>query len=463
MTAVNNKKELFETMPVRKAIATMAIPTIISQLINLVYNVVDTFFIGRTGNTDMIAAVTVAFTLFMLTIAFSNLFGVGGGSLMARLAGKGEYERAKNVSAYAFYGAIIISLSYSLLIAIFMNPILTVLGASSDTLIYAKQYVNNVVVLGNLPIILSATMAHLIRNAGYSKQASYGLSLGGILNIAFDPLLMFVILPKGMEVFGAALATLVANAISCIFLFIVYKNLGKTTSLSTSLIKAKDIRKEETKELYTVGIPSAVLNALFDVANMFLNSNMARYGSSAVAALGIVMKVERLPNAMNIGICQAMMPIVGYNYSSGNRKRMNETIKTATVLGLSICAICIALLEIFAKPITSVFVNANSVSAKGAIETLVIASFFLRIRCLASPLQFMNYRSSFCMQAMGDGKDTLTHAFVREMVFYVPAMYILDYLFGMNGLVFSLIVGEGCGMILAIILLNNWLKKKNID
>lgn len=252
MTTVNNKKELFETMPVRKAIAAMAIPTIISQLINLVYNIVDTFFIGRTGNTDMIAAVTVAYTLFMLTIAFSNLFGVGGGSLMARLAGKGEYERAKNVSAYAFYGAILISIVYSLLVLLFMNPLLTLLGASVDTIGFAKQYVNNVVVFGNLPIILSATMAHLIRNAGYSKQASYGLSLGGILNIVLDPLFMFVILPKGMEVFGAALATLIANIVSCIVLFIIYKKLGKTTSLSTSLIKVKEIRKDEVKELYTV-------------------------------------------------------------------------------------------------------------------------------------------------------------------------------------------------------------------
>ena len=461
MTITNSKKELFETMPVRKAIATMAIPTIISQLINLVYNIVDTFFIGRTGNTDMIAAVTVSYTLFMLTIAFSNLFGVGGGSLMARLAGKGENERAKNVSAYSFYGAIIISIVYSLIIYIFMNPLLTLLGASIDTIGYAKQYVNNVVVFGNLPIILSATMAHLIRNAGYSKQASYGLSLGGILNIALDPLFMFVILPSGMEVFGAAVATLISNIVSCLFLLFIYHKISNSTSLSMSFTKAKGITKEEKNELYSVGIPSALLNALFDVANMFLNSNMAKYGSSAVAALGIVMKVERLPNAMNVGVCQGMMPIVAYNYTSGNKKRMNDVIKNATYIGLTICFICIVLLEVFAKPITGVFVNVNSSSAKGAIETLTLASLFLRIRCLASPLQFMNYRSSFCMQAMGDGKDTLIHSFMRQLIFYVPAMYILDAIFGINGLVCSLIVGEGLGMILAVVLLNRWLAKLN--
>ena len=459
MTIRRDKKELFETMPVRKAIATMAIPTIISQLINLVYNIVDTFFIGRTGNTDMIAAVTVSYTLFMLTIAFSNLFGIGGGSLMARLSGKGENERAKNVSAYSFYGAIVISICYSLLILIFKEPLLYLLGASIDTIGYANEYVNNVVILGNLPIILSATIAHLVRNAGYSKQASFGLSLGGILNIVLDPLFMFVIFPKGMEVYGAALATLISNIVSCLVLLTIYRRIAKSTSLNMNLKLAISINKDDKKELYAVGIPSAILNALFDVANMFLNSNMAKYGSSAVAALGIVMKVERLPNAMNIGICQGMMPIVAYNYSAKNRKRMNEVIKTATTIGITISAVCICLLELFARPVTGVFINANSSTAKGAIETITLAVTFLRIRCLASPLQFMNYRSSFCMQAMGDGRDTLIHSFMRQLVFYIPSMYILDAIFKEKGLASSVILGEGLGMILAIILLNHLLKK----
>lgn len=459
----NSKKELFETMPVKKAIATMAIPTIISQLINLVYNVVDTFFIGRTGNTYMIAGVSVAYTLYMMNIAFSNLFGIGGGSLMARLSGQGKDNEAKSVSAYSFFGAIVIALIYSLLLVLFCNPLLNLLGASTDTIVYARQYVYIVLVIGNVPIILSAVLAHLIRNAGYSKQASFGLSLGGILNIILDPIFMFVILPSGLEVFGAALATLVANIISFIVLLSLYINVSYTTPLSINLNVAKQIDRNNIKELYSVGVPSAILTGLFDVANMFLNAKMAFYGSSAVAALGIVMKAERLPNAINIGICQGMMPIVSYNYTSGNHKRMKEVIDTATIIGFVVCVVSMALFEIFAKPITSVFINTNSSSAKGAFETLALATFFLRVRCLSSPFQFMNYRSSFCMQAMGDGKGTLLHAFVREIVFYIPFMYILDYLFGLNGLICSLLAGEGCGMIFAIILLNRWLRRNGVN
>lgn len=457
----NEKTELFESMPVPKAIAVMAVPTIISQLINLVYNVVDTFFIGRTGNAYMIAAVSVAYTLYMMTVAFGNLFGIGGGSLMARLAGRGEHEKAKGVSAYSFYGAIVIALLYTVLMIIFCEPLLNILGATEATIGYAKQYVYVVVAIGDVPIILSAVMAHLIRNAGYSKQASLGLSMGGVLNIILDPILMFVILPDGQEVLGAALATLFSNIVSCVYLLTVYLRLGKKTSLSTNIAFAKKLPKQEIKELYSVGVPSAILTGLFDLANMFLNSKMAAYGEEAVAALGIVMKAERLPNAINIGICQGMLPIIAYNYSSGNRKRMKEVIKTATIWGMIICVFSMILFEIFAGPITSVFINTKSDAALGAAEALAFAAMFLRVRCLASPLQFMNYRCSFCMQAMGDGFGTLLHAVVREIVFYIPFMYLLDWLFGVNGLIFSLIAGEGMGMFVAIYLLSRRIKKAN--
>lgn len=456
---VNNEKTaLFERMPVKKAIAVMAVPTIISQLINLVYNIVDTYFIGRTGNSYMIAAVSVAYTLYMMTVAFGNLFGIGGGSLMARLFGRGEYERAGNVSAYSFYGAIVIAAIYSVIISICCNPLLRLLGASDQTIGYARQYVYLVVVAGDIPIVLSAVMSHLIRNAGYSRQASLGLSLGGVLNIILDPIFMFRLLPGGYEVLGAALATLISNIVACLYLFIIYYRLSSQTALCLKLSRAVRIHSVDRMELYSVGVPSAVLTGLFDLANMFLNAKMASYGESAVAALGIVMKAERLPNAVNIGICQGMMPIIAYNYSSGNRTRMKEVIRTATVYGLIIALVSTGLFQILAKPISGIFINTQSDAAVGAAETLAFAAFFLRIRCLASPLQFMNYRCSFCMQAMGDGKGTLLHAIVRELFFYIPFMYVLDYRFGVNGLITSLIAGEACGMVMALILLKRHMK-----
>ena len=455
----NSKKAVFETMPVPKALATMAIPTIISQIINLIYNIVDAYFIGRTGNSYMMAATSLTLTIMMMTIAFSNLFGVGGGSLIARLLGQKKDGEAKAVSAFSIYGAVTISILYSLLIGLFLDPILRMLGASDATIGFAREYTILVIVIGCLPTILSATMAHLLRNAGYSKQAGFGLSLGGVLNIILDPLFMFVILPEGREVYGAALATLLSNVSSFCYLLFTVCRVSKAANLSVDPRDVFKIGKTNTKKLFSVGVPSAILTGLFDVANVVLNMLAAGHNDFVLAAIGIVMKIERLPNAVNIGLSQGMLPIVAYNYSSGNRERMKETIRTARIFGLSIAAACIVLFEIFANPLTSMFLNTAKDNAQEAIRTLAYAVIFLRLRCLAAPFQFINYHTSFCMQAMGKGFHTMLHATVRELVFYIPYMYLLNGLFGENGLAFALVAGEFCGAMFALYLLNRNLKK----
>jgi len=308
-----SKREMFETMPVAKAIAAMAVPTIVSQLVNLIYNMVDTFYIGMTGDAYKTAAATLAFTVFMMTVSFANLFGMGGGSLMARLTGIGKTDAARKVSAFSFYGAIVIALAYSLLIWLFLNPILRLLGASAQTIEYARQYVWLVVIIGDVPVILSMTCAHLLRNAGYARQASIGLSGGGILNILLDPLFMFVLLPRGMEVFGAALATLLSNVAACVYLVVVMKKMSATSALSFRFRDALAIAKDDRSGIFSVGVPSAILTGMFDVANIFLNSLMASHGDLELAAIGIVMKAERLPNAVNVGLCQGMLTLIAAN------------------------------------------------------------------------------------------------------------------------------------------------------
>jgi len=457
----SSKQQLFETMPVPKAIATLAIPTIISQLINLVYNMVDTLYIGMTGDAYKTAAVTLAFTIFMMTISFANLFGMGGGSQIARLMGLGRKEQAKRVSAFSFYGAITMALAYSLFIGLLLDPVLNLLGASSATIGFAKQYVWLVVILGNVPVILSMTCAHLLRNAGYSKQASIGLSSGGILNIILDPIFMFVVLPKGMEVYGAALATLLSNIAACAYLVIIMKRVSADAPLSIRLSDARQITAEERKSLFAVGIPSAVLTGMFDVACIFLNLLMASHGDLELAAIGIVMKAERLPNAINIGLCQGMLPIVAYNYTAGNWDRMNKTIHTARLYGLMIAAVSIVMFLVFAPAIVHIFLSTSVGNIAESTVTIGFAAVFLRLRCVASVPQFLNFSTSFCMQAVGDGRDTLIHAIVRQCGFYIPLMYLLNAFAGVYGLASALVVGESCGAVFAFVLFSRW-KKKNL-
>ena len=455
----NEKKELFESMPVPKALITLAVPTIISQMISVIYNMVDAFFIGRTGNSYMMAATTLTLTVMLLCISFANLFGIGGGSLIARLMGSHRIDEAKSVCAFSVYGAAAIAIIYSILIGSFMEPVLNFLGASSETLGYAKQYATYVVVIGCLFQTLSLTLAFLLRNTGYSSKASIGLSGGGILNMILDPLFMFVILPKGMEVTGAAVATLISNVCSCIYMIITVEKASKTAPLSLKPSDFRKISRANIGSLFSVGIPSAILTGLFDVANVCVNMLAAAHNDFVLAGLGIVMKIERIPNAINVGLSLGMLPLVAYNFASGNHDRMRQTIRVARITGLVTSAVCLVLLFIFARPVSNFFLSTTAGDTTAALATVGYAAVFLRIHCLASPVQFLNYSNSYCMQAMGNGTGTLIHACMRELVFYIPFMFLLDKLFGEIGLAAALPVGEACGAVVAILLVRHTIKK----
>ncbi len=454
-----DKRTLFAETPVPRALFTMAIPTIISQLINLIYNMVDAFFIGRTGNSYMMAATTVTLTMVMMNVALSNLFGIGGGSLVARLMGADRPDQAKRVSAFSVYGAVAIALLYSLLVGLFLTPLLRFLGASDATIGYARSYALIVIVIGSLPSILSMALAHLLRNAGFSTQASIGLSSGGILNVILDPIFMFVIMPRGQEVTGAAIATALSNAISCLYLLYAFNKASANAPLSLRIQDARRIERANIKGIFSVGVPSAVLTGLFDLANICVNIIASAHSDLVLAGMGIVMKVERVPNAINLGICQGMLPIVAYNYSSGNHTRMKATIRTARIVGLAVSGVSIILFQLFASPASRLFLSTSADDAETALITVGYAALFLRIRSVASPVQFINYHTSYCLQAIGNGKSTLLHAFVRELVFYIPFMFLLDRMFGETGLAAALPVGEACGAAFALFLLHRALKK----
>ena len=457
-----DKQAIFESMPIPKALATLAIPTIISQMISVIYNMVDAFYIGRTGNPYMMAATNLSMPIMLLNIAFSNLFGVGGGSLIARLMGEKNTAQAKSVSAFSAYGAGVIAIVYSALIGLFLDPVLRFLGASDQTIPFARQYTLYVVVIGCIFSTLSMSLAFLLRNTGYSTQASIGLSGGGILNMVLDPLFMFVILPRGLEVTGAAVATLLSNICSCAYLVYAVLKASKAAPLSLSPKDAKSISKSNVKKIFSVGIPSAILTGLFDIANACVNMIASAHSDLVLAAFGIIMKVERIPNAFNVGIAQAMLPIVAFNFASGNHERMKKTINFARICGLTVSAISIIMLEIFAKPVTNLFLSTTKGDPSVAITTVAYAAAFLRVRCLASSVQFLNYSSSYSMQAMGNGAGTMIHAIFRELVFYIPFMFILDKIFGEMGLAAALPAGEACGAVVALILLSRTIKKAGL-
>lgn len=437
---MHENKAVFETMPVPRALAKLAVPTIISQLITMIYNLADTFFIGRTNDPDKVAAATLAFVLFFLLNAIANLFGVGGGSLISRLMGRQQHGEVKKVCAVSFYGTILVSLIYSLCIWLFMDPLLRLMGASDATIGYASGYLFWAVVVGAVPTTLSMTMAHLLRSEGYAKQASLGLGMGGVINIVLDPLFMFVLMEPGKEVTGAAIATMLSNVITLIYFLVLFLRMRGRSILSLSP-RHLPAGLPYLGQVLMVGFPTALGNLLASLSNMAVNRLVANVGDVELAAIGIVKKIDMLPLNVGMGLCQGMMPLVSYNYASKNYLRMRSSAHYARMAGLIFAALCVVSFELLADPIVRLFIDDQ--------QTVELGRDFLRILCLATPLMFCNFSFVFTLQAVGKAPQSLLVSACRQGLIKLPLLFLLDRLFGLTGVIWTQFVADAISLVIA--------------
>ncbi len=433
MQTENDKKEVFETMPVPKALVNMCVPMIISQLIVLIYNLADTFFVGRANNPYMVAGISLILPVFNICLSISGLTGVGGGTLISRLLGTGREDEARRVSAFSIYVAVIIALFFSLGAYIFMDRILIFLGAGENTIAYARQYAFWVVVLGGVPTVLSNVLSNLIRCNGYSAQASFGVAMGGILNMVFDPLFMFVIFPRGNEALGAGMATFLSNCMaSAYFLIMIYRTRDEQVITLSPKWGMPD--RESIRSVFAVGIPSALSSLLFDLNNTVLNRLMSGYGDEALAAIGIVVKVERFPLNICTGICQGMVPLLAYNFSSSDYDRMNEILRCARIAGLFVGLGSIILYEAGAPLLVRLFIQETT--------TVYLGTNFLRLRILAAPFLFLAFSYVHTFNAYGEGRISLFLSVFRWAIVNIPMLFVLNAVFGIYGLACSQLVGD---------------------
>ena len=436
-------KEIFETKPVPAALAKMAIPTIVSQLITLIYNIADTWFIGQTNNPYMVAASSMVLTIFLMTAALANLFGVGGGNLVVRLLGGKDEEEAKKAASLSLVMAAGASLTFSILCFLFMDPLLRLLGASDYTIGYAKQYLTFVVVIGAVPTVLANTMSAMVRNIGHSKEAGFGLGMGGVLNVILDPIFMFVAFPDGYQVAGAAVATMLSNVITLIYFILTYQKLKGETVLSLPR-RVEKIRKDSLGSLFSVGVPAAMSLLLFDLTTMVINRLAAGHGDTQLAAIGIVLKVERLPLNIGIGICLGMTPLVAYNYASKNHKRMKEFFSAARFAGLVISVLCVVFYRFCAPYIVRAFIS--------DADTVRYGTEFLQSRCFATPFMFLSFHMVHFMQAVNRGKVSFQLAVIRQICLNIPILILLNHFFGMSGIVWTQLIADAINVVVSYII-----------
>lgn len=432
---------VFREMPISKALVRLSVPTIVSQLITTIYNLSDTFFIGQTNDPFKVGAASLGYTVFFLLTSLANLFGIGGGSLISRLLGVQDTKNARKVCAFSLWMASISAMLYSGVVFLFKKPLLIFLGGSQDTLTYALDYTLWVTVIGSVPTVMSVTMGHLLRNVGYAKESAIGLGMGGILNIILDPLFMFVILPNGMEVTGAAIATVLSNICAMGYFLIIFRKHCRDSVLSLS---PKEItrNKRQIASVFSVGIPSALSVVISSFATGLVNKFAAGYGDIELAAAGIVKKIDMLPYCVAMGLAQGMMPLVAYNYSSGNHKRMRQTIHYAWLWSLSFALVLIAAFELFPTTFVRLFID--------EAVTIQLGAVFLRIASLAIPFVIVNFQLCYVFQGMGKGKESLLLSCCRQGIIYIPVIFLLNWKFGVYGIIAAQAVSDFITMAISL-------------
>lgn len=410
----------------------LAIPTVISSLVMVIYNLADTYFVGMLNDPIQNAAVTLAAPVLLAFNAINNLFGVGSSSMMSRALGSKDMDTVYKSSAFGFYCALFSGLLFSVLYTVFSAPLLVVLGANAETAQATGGYLLWTVSFGAAPAILNVVMAYLVRAEGASLHASIGTMSGCLLNILLDPIF---VLPWGLNLgaAGAGCATFISNCVACLYFFVLlFVRRGRTYVC----INPRQFRPTMriVRGVCGVGIPASIQNLLNVTGMTVLNNFAASFGSDAVAAMGIAQKINTVPFQVALGISQGIMPLISYNYASGNTRRMKKTFFFTARISLSFLFLVMIAYLVFAGDLVRMFMENEQIVAYG--------TSFLRGMCLAMPFLCMDFLAVGVFQACGLGKEAFIFAVLRKIVLEIPALFILNWIFPLYGLAYAQLVAE---------------------
>lgn len=443
------KIELFERMPVPNAVMKLAVPTILSSLVMVLYNLADTYFVGMLNNPIENAAVALAAPVLLAFNAVNNLFGVGSSSMMSRALGRRDYETVYKSSAFGFYCSIICGIIFSLLCTVFAQPLLSLLGADAETAASTAAYMKWTVTFGAAPAILNVVMAYLVRAEGASLHASLGTMSGCLLNIVLDPIF---ILPWGLNMGaeGAGLATFLSNCVACIYFFVLlWVKRGNTyVSINPKMFRPQ---KNIVLGIFGVGIPASIQNLLNVTGMTVLNNFTSAFGADAVAAMGIVQKINMVPMQISMGISQGIMPLISYTYASRNIQRMKKTLMFTIKIALGFSIVVAAGYYIGAPNLIRLFMDNPDIVGYG--------TRFLRGFCLGLPFLCMDFVAVGVFQAAGLGRNALIFAILRKVVLEIPALFILNALFPLYGLAYAQLTAELILATAAVVVLVRLFKK----
>lgn len=438
---INMKKkkslEIFENTPVHKAVFQNALPAMAAMLMVIIYNLADTFFIGQTHDDLQVAAVSLATPVFLLFMAVGSIFGIGGTSVISRSLGEGRKDYAKKVCSFCMWGCVGVGILMSVLFLAFMDQILALVGASTDTWEYAKTYLTIVSFSG--PFVLIANCySNVIRAEGESGKAMMGQFLGNLLNAILDPIMILVF---KWNIAGAAIATVIGNVVGAGY-YICYFLRGR----STLSIRLKDftVKDQVASGVLVIGIPAALGSLLMSVSSIIMNSQMTKYGDMAVAGVGVAMKVTMMTGMVCIGLGQSIQPLLGYCFGAKKWDRYKSVLRFSLIFAFVLSTLLTVLCYLFTDQIISMFLTDAAAYSYGVS--------FSRILLSTSFLFGVFYVLTNALQANGAATESLIVNISRQGLIYIPIMFVLGALFHETGLIWAQPVADVLSLILTIII-----------
>lgn len=410
-------------MPVPRAIMHLAIPSVLSMMVNILYNLTDTFFIGKLNDPYQVAAISISMPLFLLQMAMAGVFGIGGGSYLSRLLGKKDMDSARNTLSVSVFTAALLSVVLGILGIILIPFFLNMVSASGATYEYTRKYMYYIL-LGSPVILLKFTLVQLLRAEGAAKEAMIGLFIGTGMNIVLDPLFIFAF---GMGVTGAAVATVLGNGCGMLYYLQYYLRKKSLVRLSFKHMK---LQWNCYKEILMIGIPASLSQVMLSIGSTISYRLAAGYSDHHVASLGVASRVFTIPIFIFIGISIGIQALVGYTYGAGNYQRMKETIRTSVLISLSFSAVLTLLFALFPRELIIIFIK--------DADIVEIGTLTLRAYVYAIPIAAVGMILMTSLQAMGKALPALIVALSRQGIMYIPAILILNKLFAFEGLVFAM-------------------------
>lgn len=429
--------QLFEKAPVRKVYMQSALPVVMGMLASMVYNLADTFFVAKTGNANLVAGISLGAPLFSFLLAVGDIFGLGGSAVISQMLGRQDKKSAAGLASYCFYASIIVSLVLTVLMLGFKRPILHLLGTTPATYQYAAGFYN-MLIGGSVFIVVSLVPGNIIRTEGLAKQSMIATILGTVLTIVLDPIFLFVC---HWGATGVGLANVIGYVLNTSLLVYFMQKRAKVLTLAWSQAHAT---RKTLLATVSIGIPASLTNFMASFGTMLLNNYLARYGADAVAAMGIANKIYMVIMLVMVGFAFGAQPLIGYNYGSGNRKRLNAILRFDYEVLIGYSLVLGVILMILAPHLVALFMNQATIVSMG---TLMLRALLATTPLMGAILVFTTVFQSFTKPI-----SALIMAVARQGVIFAVVIIFLSKAAGFDGVVWSQAVSDCLTFLIGVVL-----------